>query len=77
MTDRTEKFIEQAYKKLSECNDIDSLYDKYMEMVTLPTYGSFEYIYACGKAFQRREEELEKEGDILNGESNSLPSSKR
>jgi len=63
MTDRTEKFIEQAYKKLSECKDIDSLYDKYMKMVTLPTYGSFEYIYACGKALQRREEEIDKKGE--------------
>ena len=61
MTDRTEKFIEQAYKKFAECKDIDSLYDKYMEMVTLPTYGSFEYIYACGKALQKREAEIDKE----------------
>lgn len=75
MTDRAEKFIEQAYKKLSECNDLDSLYDSYMKMVTLPERDSFEYIYACGKALQRREEELEKEKG--NAECDSLPNGKR
>lgn len=58
MIEAQEKVFEDSYKVFSDCNDIETLYDTFMKEVT--KYDSFEGIYACGKAVQKREEELEK-----------------